>query len=73
MPRPPSHPAPPAESRGAARAAAPAPCATTWRAYNATPFALPRAGLHYFWGTGGLEQHSRGLSAFNLYRDHTRG
>lgn len=45
----------------------------TWRAYNATPFALPRAGLHQVWGTGGLERDTRGLPAFNLYRDHARG
>ena len=45
----------------------------TWRAYNATPFALTPEARHQVWGTGGIERDSRGLPAYNFYRDHAAG
>ena len=45
----------------------------TWRAYSGTPFALTPEARHVVWGTGGIERDSRGLPAYNFYRDHASG
>ena len=45
----------------------------TWRAYSGTPFAITPPERHQVWGTGGIEKDSRGLPAYNLYRDHATG
>jgi hypothetical protein len=49
-------------------------CATnTWRAYNATPFAITPPNLAQVWSTQGIEKDPRGLPAFCMYRGHAAG
>ncbi|HZF63512.1 MAG TPA: LamG domain-containing protein, partial [Chitinophagaceae bacterium] len=45
----------------------------TWRAYNATPFALQPSTLKYSLSTEGLKDNPRNPPAFSFYRTHAAG
>lgn len=45
----------------------------TWRAYNATPFAITTPGLKTYWGTRGAANSPGEPPAYCMYRGHAAG